>query len=168
MLPRERVGGHHARDCAGSWGLPPQRPARTLPHRGPNAPISEEPLGGVGSEVQSEGEVPKAVFAVPSEADGEVKAWRGPSLLWGGSSVARGTGSGEFRSRSGVVCSSRDVRSELGVFWSYRGQLGSLRYCPELAVALSRSGAALVPKQGCPGWCSLSLFLLYSDLPQLH
>ena len=80
MLPRERVGGHHARDCAGSWGLPPQRPARTLPHRGPNAPISEEPLGGVGSEVQSEGEVPKAVFAVPSEADGEGKAQRRPSL----------------------------------------------------------------------------------------
>ena len=31
-------------------------------------------------KAQSEGEVPKAVFAVPSEADGEAKARRGPSL----------------------------------------------------------------------------------------
>ena len=32
-------GGHHARDRAGSWGLPPQRPARALPRPGPHAPL---------------------------------------------------------------------------------------------------------------------------------
>ena len=45
--PRERKGGHHARDHAGSRGLPLQRPARALPRPGPHAPISEEPLGSV-------------------------------------------------------------------------------------------------------------------------
>ena len=48
--PRERGGGHHARDRAGSWGQPPQRPARALPRPGLHAPISEEPLGGVGGK----------------------------------------------------------------------------------------------------------------------
>ena len=37
--PRERGGGHHARDRAGSWGLPPPRPARALPRPGPHAPL---------------------------------------------------------------------------------------------------------------------------------
>ena len=35
---------------------------------------------GAKGKAQSEGEVPKAVFAVPSGADGEAKARRGPSL----------------------------------------------------------------------------------------
>ena len=44
QMPLEgRGGGHHAR-----LRLPPQRPARALPRPGPHAPISEEPLGGVG------------------------------------------------------------------------------------------------------------------------
>ena len=43
-------GGHQAWDHPGSQRLrlPPPRPARALPRPGPHAPISEEPLGGVG------------------------------------------------------------------------------------------------------------------------
>ena len=50
MPPEGRGGGHQARDRPGSQRLrlPPQRPARALPRPGPHAPISEEPLGGVG------------------------------------------------------------------------------------------------------------------------
>ena len=65
-------GGHHARGCAGSRRLPPQRPARALPRPGPHAPISEELLGGVGgrSAKRREGAL-EAGFAAVTEADGE-------------------------------------------------------------------------------------------------
>ena len=54
-------GGHHARGCAGSRRLPPQRPARALPHPGPHAPILKKPLGGVGGRsAKRREEAPKA------------------------------------------------------------------------------------------------------------
>ena len=48
MPPRERGGGHHAWDRAGSRRLPPQRPARTLPRPGPHAPLPNAPPTGPG------------------------------------------------------------------------------------------------------------------------
>ena len=90
-------------------------------------------------KAQSEGEVPKAVFAVASEADGETKARHGPSPLWSDSSVARLTGLGGLRSRSGVA-----QRSRGGPNWVLPGvsggRLGGLGCRLELAGALSRAG----------------------------
>ena len=74
MPPREREGGHHAWDRAGSRRLPPQRPARALPRPGLHAPISEELLGGVGgrSAKRRLGRGSKGrSFAAVTEADGD-------------------------------------------------------------------------------------------------
>ena len=90
--PRERGGGHHARDRAGSQRLPPQRPARALPRPGPHAPISEEPLGGVGGRSAKRRLVRCSKgrsFAAVTEADGDGRRakvlllWRGErAVLW--------------------------------------------------------------------------------------
>ena len=102
---------------------------------------------------------------MPSEVAGDVRARREPSFLWGGSSVAWGTGSRVFRSSSGVVRGKWGVWSELGVFPKLAR---SARCCPELGGALFRTGGVLFPKLGYLGWHSLSLYLACSDLPQLH
>ena len=85
---RERRGGHHARDRAGSWRLPPQWPARALPRPGPHAPISEGPLGGVGGRSAKRKEALKVGFAAVIEADGERQGRAKVPLLWGGLRVA--------------------------------------------------------------------------------
>ena len=79
--PRKRGGGHPTRGRAGSWGLPPQKPARALPRPGPHAPISEEPLGGVGGKsAKRSWSFRRRVFAVVSGADGGEEAGRRPSF----------------------------------------------------------------------------------------
>ena len=86
MPPRERRGGHHAWDRAGSRRLPPQRPARALPRPGPHAPISEELLGGVSgrSAKRRLGRGSKGrSFAAVTEADGDGRRAKVP-LLWSG------------------------------------------------------------------------------------
>ena len=69
---RRRFGSQGA---ATTPGAATQRPARALPRPGPHAPISEEPLGGVGgkSAERKEGSE-RRVFAVAMEADGDEKA----------------------------------------------------------------------------------------------
>ena len=85
----EAGGGHHARDCAGSRRLPPQRPARDLPRPGPHAPISEELLGGVGGRsAKRREEALEAGFAAVTEADGERRGGRRPPFLWRGPRAA--------------------------------------------------------------------------------
>ena len=87
--PRERGGGHHARGRAGSRRLPPQRPARALPRPGLHAPISEEPLGGMGggSAERRLGRGSKGrSFAAVTEADGDGRRAK-VLLLWSGERV---------------------------------------------------------------------------------
>ena len=116
--PRERGGGHHVRGRAGSWGLSPQRPARALPLPGLHAPISEEPLGGVGGKSASEGEVPKAVLPWRVKPMGKWRRGVGPPFMEQ-FLCCLGAGLGGLRSRSGVVRRSRcPVR---------------IGHCPELA-----------------------------------
>ena len=87
--PRSGGGGHHARDRAGPRRLPPQRPARALPRPGPHAPISEQPLGGVGGRsAKRREEALEAVFAAVAEADGERNGKAKVPLLWSGLQAA--------------------------------------------------------------------------------
>ena len=111
--PQERGGGHHARDRAGFRRLLPQRPAWALPRPGPHAPISEEPLGGVGgrSAKRRLGRGSKGrSFAAVTEADGGGGRAK-VLLLWSGERVVLWPWiSGELRSESGAAQGQRRSR----------------------------------------------------------
>ena len=103
--PRERGGGHHARGCAGSRRLPPQRPARALPRPGPHAPILKDPLGGVGGRsAKRREEAPKAVLLPqwPELIEMRREGWR-PSFYGAAAANEVPFRSGGIRYESGTA-----------------------------------------------------------------
>ena len=95
-----RGGGYHARDRAGSRGLPPKGPARALPRPGPHAPNLRRATGRRGRVKPETEETLKVGFAVVTEADGDGKSGPGPPFMErpsGGPSGGLGSGLGVSR-----------------------------------------------------------------------